>query len=171
MRRENPDRDHAYKKKWRDANKEKQREAEKRWRDANPDKQKAIDDRYLKNHPEKARAKVQKRNALKRALPATFTDADWQRCLIYWLNVCAYCGKGPSMSQKTKVLIQEHFIPITADGPYTPDNIVPACKSCNSQKQDIDPTEWLIRRFGEDSAKVILKHIQDYFDWVKSQKF
>ena len=76
----------------------------------------------------------QKRLAQKAAIPATFTLEDWDRCLEYF-GGCAYCGA-------TDDLHQDHFIPFSKDGPYTPDNIVPACSRCNHSKNDSDPEDW-----------------------------
>ncbi len=41
-----------------------------------------------------------------------------------------------------KRLEQEHFVPISSNGPYTANNIIPACKSCNSSKRDSDFFSW-----------------------------
>jgi 5-methylcytosine-specific restriction endonuclease McrA len=49
-------------------------------------------------------------------------------------------------------------------GQYTPDNIVPACPSCNSRKQKIDPFEWLVVR--ERRLREYLK-IEEYFTSLK----
>lgn len=82
-----------------------------------------------------ARIAVQKRAALKRSLPACFTEEDWRLALEYFDHSCAYCGE-------VRPLAQEHFVPLAAGGPYTPDNIVPACKSCNSSKYNRPPEAW-----------------------------
>ena len=48
---------------------------------------------------------------------------------------CAYC--------QSKATTWDHVYPIAINGITTPSNIVPACASCNSSKQDKDVIEWL----------------------------
>ncbi|HEX7368230.1 MAG TPA: HNH endonuclease [Candidatus Saccharimonadales bacterium] len=49
---------------------------------------------------------------------------------------CEYCGT-------TSVpLTQDHIIPLVRGGPDIPSNIVLACKSCNSSKNERDIFEW-----------------------------
>lgn len=158
----------ASKTKWRRNNPEKQYAAQKQSWNANPEKYRNINNRWAKNHPDKARAKVRRRDSRKRQLPTTFTATDWERCLTYWHGVCAYCGNPPRLWDKSTVLTQDHFIPVTKNGGYTPDNILPACKACNSSKCDNDPIEWIPKRFG-GKATNILKAVQDYFEWVNSR--
>lgn len=65
-------------------------------------------------------------------------DADrWEICKREWNWTCAYCGK-------SSVLSQDHFIPLSdPDCPGTfAGNIVPACASCNSRKNDRSPFVW-----------------------------
>jgi 5-methylcytosine-specific restriction endonuclease McrA len=69
-----------------------------------------------------------------------FTDAEFeQRCRDFG-NVCAYCGCRPEK------LTQDHFLPVAYGGPHCLGNIVPACGSCNSSKNDSDPLEWYRRK-------------------------
>lgn len=166
---EHPGAMNAFRKKWERANPGETVKAIRRWQQTNKDRTHAANSRWAKAHPDKARAKVQKRRDRKRSLVATFHNSHWRDCLEYWHGVCAYCGNPPLLWDKSSVLTQEHFIPVAASGGYTPDNIVPACKSCNSSKCDSDPAKWLTQRFGKRKAKVILKKIQDYFDWVESR--
>jgi len=78
------------------------------------------------------------RRAQKYAVPTTYTDADWQKCLEYFENKCAYCGRPFTVDTPH----QDHFIPLSKGGPYTPDNIVPACPTCNLSKNNLNPDEW-----------------------------
>jgi len=162
-----PEKVRASRQRWEKANPGKTEIAIKNWVKRNPDKVREIGKRTAKNNPEKARAKVQLRNARKKALPHTFSLNDWQYALEYWNNRCAYCGNTPNPSQKTKVLVQEHFYPLVHGGPYTKSNILPACKSCNSQKQNFDPVEWIINHFGETESVNILARIHTYFDLIE----
>ncbi len=54
-------------------------------------------------------------------------------------SVCCYCG-----TQGTLTL--DHLIPRKADGSDSGDNIVYACKKCNSSKCDTDLIEWKLNK-------------------------
>lgn len=131
------------------------------WQRSNPGKVLARDRRFRKNNPDSNRRKLQRRSAKQRELPATFTAQDWKCALAYFNGACAYCSNPPSLFDKVKVLQQDHYIPVAKGGAYTPDNIVPACQSCNQSKSDNDPVIWCKHRFGK-RAKIILKRINDY---------
>jgi hypothetical protein len=77
---------------------------------------------------ERIRAARQRRVARKNELPATLTRLEWQAIKDGFDHRCVYCNR-----QMLK-LTQDHIIPLIDGGPYTADNIVPACLSCNSRK-------------------------------------
>jgi len=52
-------------------------------------------------------------------------------------GACAYC---PSPATTW-----DHVMPVSRGGRTAPGNIVPACHSCNSSKNDSDVFEWLER--------------------------
>ncbi len=83
----------------------------------------------------RGRRNVQKRKALKRALAATLTEAEWRATLAFFGHCCVYCGQAAKLTQ-------DHFVPITRGGPYTRANIVPACKACNTSKLNHPPERW-----------------------------
>ena len=97
------------------------------------------------------------RKARIRSMEKNFTTQDWQRCLEYFQNKCAYCGSDGDLQQ-------EHFIPVNDGGTYTPDNIIPACAPCNSRKQRKDPFDYLVVQ--ERRLREYLK-IEDYFASLK----
>ena len=76
-----------------------------------------------------------KRKSRARNLPADLTPEDWNSAVNFFDGKCAYC-------QRVKPLEKDHVIPTVKDGGYTKDNIVPACKSCNSRKRISDMEEW-----------------------------
>ena len=80
----------------------------------------------------KLRAKSKRRSIMGEH---TITAAEWNKTLVLFGHRCAYCGK-------ESVLTFDHFIPISKGGDTTPSNIVPACVSCNSSKQDKLPEDW-----------------------------
>lgn len=50
---------------------------------------------------------------------------------------CVYCGtKSPRMQV-------DHFSPFIVESDSSARNLVPACPTCNSEKQDRDPAEWM----------------------------
>lgn len=67
-----------------------------------------------------------------RKVESDFTVIQWQAIKDAYNHRCAYCGE-------KKPLTQDHVIPISKGGPHVASNIVPACKSCNSRKQDREP--------------------------------
>jgi hypothetical protein len=72
-------------------------------------------------------------------LPCTFTSSQWEECLAYFDNKCAYCDTETNMTQ-------DHVIPVTKGGSYTADNIIPTCCSCNSSKNGSDMETWYKER-------------------------
>lgn len=79
---------------------------------------------------------LQRRRAKQKGLTANFTQRDWREAKRFFNNRCAYCGREAELHQ-------EHFIPVSKGGGYTKNNIVPACKSCNSRKGNIEPEYFL----------------------------
>lgn len=114
-------------------NPEEEQEKIRRYRSANRDKYRDTDRRYRLAHPEQKRDKEQRRRARKRELPATLTREQWAAILAAFKHKCAYCGA------KGVKLQQDHVTPVSKGGGYTVENIVPACKSCNSKKRDKEP--------------------------------
>ncbi len=39
----------------------------------------------------------------------------------------------------------DHVVPLAQGGRSTQGNVVPACKRCNNQKQDMTAVEWALR--------------------------
>ena len=84
---------------------------------------------YRKNHPDiidaaRDRYRLRKFGTSK----ADLTKEQWEFIKEIFRNRCAYCGK------RQKRLTKDHIIPVSKGGAHTIENIVPACKSCNSKK-------------------------------------
>lgn len=45
---------------------------------------------------------------------------------------CSYCGE--ELTSESRTL--DHVVPLSKGGPHSTDNVVPACRSCNSRLQD-----------------------------------
>jgi 5-methylcytosine-specific restriction endonuclease McrA len=69
-----------------------------------------------------------KRRALGRRIVATLTSVQWLEIKDLYDHSCVYCGKWYA------ALTQDHVIPISKGGHHIKENIVPACRSCNSKK-------------------------------------
>ena len=109
---------------------------------------------YQKEHLQEACIRNKKRDAIKHLLPATLTIAQWENIKLYFNNTCCYCGK-------ELPLAQEHFIALSMGGEYTHNNIISACKSCNSSKQDRDFFVWYPMQpyYSKKREKKILKYL------------
>jgi len=125
----------AYVKRWARENKEQRNKTIKAWREQNKDAYVKILKRYRERNPDKNAIWAERRRAKMKNLPATLTDEQWESVKSLFEYKCAYCGV------KTK-LTQEHIIPVSVGGGYTADNIIPACKSCNSKKRAQPFSEW-----------------------------
>ena len=122
--------------------------------------------KYKDANPDKRRANEQRRRTREYELPNTLTASEWRYALEYFNQSCAYCGNQEGFWNRIEV---EHFIPVTASNcpGSTKDNILPACRHCNSSKNNKDATEWLTSKYGKRKASAILKRITDYFESVK----
>lgn len=134
-----------YEKQYYEDNKEKLREYRRNWFSINKERYKG-----------QRRISKQKRRAKLKNLPATLTIEQWKQTKENFNNQCAYCGK------QLKNLTQDHFIPLSKDGPYTADNIIPACRSCNTSKNNKDFFEWYPKKefYNEEREQKILEHLK-----------
>lgn len=122
-------------KKWVADNKERRIKTITLWRETHKDKYMAIISKYKKNHPERSVMAEERRRSIKKQLPATLTNDQWEDTKKHFGYKCAYCGAEVALSQ-------DHFIALTNGGGYTPNNIIPACKRCNSSKNNKSFEEW-----------------------------
>ncbi|MCA1021587.1 HNH endonuclease [Halobacillus litoralis] len=84
------------------------------------------------------------------------TDEEWESCKKYFGYACAYCGitENESIELYGQRLHKDHFHHM---GSNEIDNCIPACKVCNSSKNDHDFYEWFQRPdiFDLDKFEVI----------------
>jgi 5-methylcytosine-specific restriction endonuclease McrA len=80
------------------------------------------------------------------------TDEQWSALLAAW-GGCAYCGAAGNGLQRDCVL------PLSRGGRYTLENIVPACRSCNTSKCNDEITGWM-RRKRLDEQTFLLRHLE-----------
>lgn len=160
--RKNREAKKEYNKKYYAANKELLNQKYKEYREKNKDRLKIMQREYQRRYCQAPRTKELKRiwfheyKSKKSKLPATLTVKQWQACKDRFNHSCAYCGKS------SKRLQQEHFIPVDSGGSYTVNNIVPACKFCNSSKLNRDFFVWYPAQpfYSKLREKRILKYLK-----------
>ncbi len=80
------------------------------------------------------------------------SDNQWAALKVAW-GRCAYCGRTGTPLQRDCVLA------LSRGGRYTLDNIVPACRSCNTSKCNDKVTSWL-RRKRLDEPTFLLRRLE-----------
>lgn len=131
-------------------NLDKAREAMRRWRERDRERDRAAkradyarrslavraaNARYARGHPQVARTKRHRRRARLVSAAGSFTAAEWTALVNLYDGRCAYCGRsGP--------LEVEHRIPLSRGGRNSIDNILPACRTCNSRKHRLTDDEF-----------------------------
>lgn len=86
--------------------------------------------RYRKSNPDRYRLYWNIRRA-KSGEP--LSETQWAAIKKAYDYKCAYCG------DKSKVLTQDHIVPVSKGGLTEIGNIVPACRICNSRKSSSEP--------------------------------
>jgi len=77
-----------------------------------------------------------RRRAMKKnALINDLTKADIKESFNHFNNSCGYCGNKSNLQV-------EHVVPLYLGGSHTKTNIIPACSSCNTSKQETTFEEW-----------------------------
>lgn len=112
---------------------------------------------WRKNNVEKTRVYSKERNEKMMSLPHTLTEEEWQYALKEFNYKCAYCGDDSNLEK-------DHFVPISKDGGYTIDNIIPSCINCNRSKYNYDFFDWYINQDFYDKEREI--HILNYLGYI-----
>jgi 5-methylcytosine-specific restriction endonuclease McrA len=99
----------------------------------------------------RARAARKRQRRLGR-LEHDLTDEQWAALQQAW-GGCAYCGDTGTALQRDCVLA------ISRGGRYTLENVVPACRSCNTSKCNSEVTGWL-RRKRLDERAFLMRHLE-----------
>lgn len=121
-----------------------QRRAALQWKKT--EKGRAAERRYLESdakhkaglrweRSQKGKAYSAMKDAKRRAATVeigNLTADQWFEILTKYNHKCVYCG---SMDKLTR----DHYIPLAHGGIHSPENIVPACLSCNSKKSARHP--------------------------------
>lgn len=109
------------------------------WAAANRDWKREYSRRYTREHLDQYRTYKSARRARKAGGGGRHSVAEWRALQERFGNCCAYCGE-------QKPLTRDHVIPIYFGGSDNIDNIVPACRSCNSSKRTLSVDEFIARR-------------------------
>lgn len=131
-----------YRQHWYEANAEHARAYAREWAAANPERRRENFRAWRKANPEAKRAHDHKRRARKAGALGEFTAEEFKALCEAFAHRCAYCD------QPCDALTADHVVPLSKGGTNYIDNIVPACKSCNSRKHDKTPAEfvWMLGR-------------------------
>lgn len=84
-----------------------------------------------------------------------YTVEQWHDACSAFSMQCAYCGA-------THSLTMDHVIPVSKGGMTVVSNIIPACQSCNSSKQNKDMIQWYTDQifYNKNRLEAILKFIR-----------
>ena len=118
--------DNTKNKQWRDQHKERERLRKREWREKNREKERALN---------------QKRRAKKKGNGGFFTDEQWNDCLMFFGERCAYSNEEFDNTNSNKVSI-DHIIPLNNGGTSFIWNLVPACNKYNGSKNAANMEEW-----------------------------
>ena len=132
--RKNPDKRRTIMRRYYKANTKKHRAGVVRWQAANKDhyrdQQREYMRRWREQNPGYFSQASRKRDALKRSsMVAPFTMSQLTARMSYWGNRCWLCPDGTFETV-------DHVKPLAKGGPHMLANLRPACKSCNSSKND-----------------------------------
>lgn len=97
--------------------------------------------RHTRDVPPRSRAATYAKRRQRRMAKVDhdLTDDQWFALMEIW-GGCAYCGAVDAALQKDCIL------PISRGGRYTLTNVVPACRSCNASKCNLEVTAWMRRK-------------------------
>lgn len=95
--------------------------------------------RWQRNNPDRVADRRHRRRAREKAVQVTLTPDEWDAILAWHSSPegtrCAYC-----FSVCTPTL--DHIVPVSKGGPHAADNVVPACRPCNSSKGAKELAAW-----------------------------
>ncbi len=130
----NPGASNARVQAWREQNRERLEEYNRRMAPRKKETTKA----WAAKNREKKRDQWRRYHARKLGAPGRgMTAGDWAQTQEAFCGLCAYC-LCPCANPE-----QDHVIALALGGAHDPENIVPACKSCNSAKRDRTLLQWI----------------------------
>jgi 5-methylcytosine-specific restriction endonuclease McrA len=128
--KKNPAKRKAICKKWRDGNQRLVISLARSWNITNADKKREINRSWNKRHNKQVRMMEKSRYYKEKNAPGNgIIKNEWDQLKEEYFNRCVYCGK-------VKKLELDHIIPISKGGAHEIINAVPACRTCNSRKNN-----------------------------------
>lgn len=96
---------------------------------------------YEKLHPEKMKEKYKRKAKRRQQAIGNFTDEQWNECILFFNNTCAYSGEyfGEDLADK---ISKDHIIPISLNGTNYIWNIIPVKFKYNSSRGNAKIREW-----------------------------
>ena len=124
-------------KKWQKKNMKSIRNRMVIWEANNRDRLNLLHRNWTAKNRERARLIDQRVKAKRQAAfnDGTITLKAWLSVLDKFDNKCVYCGSD-------KNITMDHVMPLVRGGEHSIKNVVPACKPCNSKKNDRLPDVW-----------------------------
>lgn len=102
-----------------------------RWEIANAERMPTLHRKWRQEHLDWARqlgrTYAENRRARIAAAKGSFTTLEWLRLCIQYAYACGYCGEWTALAA-------DHRIPLSRGGTNSIENIIPACRTCNSRK-------------------------------------
>lgn len=98
------------------------------WYSENKARHLAACNQWSRNNKQSRNAIQQKRRFKRLGSDATLTPDGWLETLETFNRSCAYC------LSSSEELTMDHIVPLSRGGSHTADNVVPACRPCNSKK-------------------------------------
>ena len=88
-------------------------------------------------------------------LPSTLTKEQWVSAIKFFENKCAYCGN-------IRKLTQDHYLPVSQNGGYTYNNVIPCCLSCNSSKNNKLFADWYptFKHYSKEREQKVIQYIE-----------
>ena len=129
------------------SNKERAKEYQKEYYNKNKEKIKSYVKQYDATHIKRRKrdGRVKFSNSRVRG-NGYITKSQWEECLLFFDNLCAYSGEEFNFSSKQDNLSLEHIIPIECGGCGFPWNIIPVKQSYNSAKHTQNMYEWYVKQ-------------------------
>lgn len=88
---------------------------------------------------------------------------EWEDCLNYFNNRCAYCGSITNEEHKLKYNQRLHMEHVIHEGRNDLKNCVPSCKNCNSEKHIFSLNNW----YNENNVKYDYERYLRIYNWMR----
>ena len=145
-------------KEWLEKNRERRKEVQKEYRRRNKERISEYNKKYQQDKPEISREKTRRYRSRKREL--FVEDIKEKELIDRDGTLCSYCRKELEFGTKTAVHV-DHVIPLSLGGIHDPNNLVLACRSCNTSKRDENPKDW-VRDRNYSPSKFVVDIISNY---------